>query len=204
MKRIPTPMLLAVGAIPLIFATAWWTVGQVLPPASAPAPAAADLRPEQVVDGVARLAARLRSGEGAKTATAADWALLARSHAALEDFQQAAQDYAQALTLEPRSAQLRADRADMLVATRDPAALVQAEAVLHEAQGIDPLNPKVLAVLGSIAWERHAFTDAAAWWTQAKAVAEPGSEFAQDLERSIEAAREHPGGTAQPLSPGKG
>ncbi|WP_227753826.1 MULTISPECIES: hypothetical protein [Ramlibacter] len=44
----------------------------------------------------------------------------------------------------------------------------------------------------------------AAWWTQAKAVAEPGSEFAQDLERSIEAAREHPGGTAQPLSPGKG
>lgn len=188
MNRRIQRTLLTLAMLPLAAAATWWALGVALPqPAASSAPEA---RPDQVAEGVARLATRLRQGSPAQSASVADWELLARSQAALEAFGPAAEAYAMALQLEPRSVQLRADRADVLVASGGAPALAEADKMLREALALDPLHPKALAVAGTVAYERKAYGDAAAYWTQAKAVAPSGSEFSRDLDRSIASARE--------------
>jgi cytochrome c-type biogenesis protein CcmH len=125
--------------------------------------------------------------------------MLARSLAALQRYSDADRAYARAIALAPGNAQLLADRADLLVLLQDRRSAGEPTRLIEEALKIDPDNLKALALAGSAAFERQDFDAALKHWSRARARATPGSDFANGLDRSIEAARSSAGAGAPPV-----
>jgi cytochrome c-type biogenesis protein CcmH len=61
--------------------------------------------------------------------------------------------------------------------------------LIERALAIDPVNLKALALAGTAAFERKDAAAAVDYWTRAKALATPNSDFAAGLDRSLEVAR---------------
>jgi len=80
--------------------------------------------------------------------------------------------------------------------------------LVEKALQIDPGNLKALALAGSAAFEREDFAAAISFWQRARALAPAGSEFANDVDRSLEAARnsaaQMAAGPVKPLTPAAG
>ena len=91
--------------------------------------------------------------------------------------------------LAPGNAQLLADHADVLAVLQGQSAAGEPTRLIERALAIDPVNLKALALAGTAAFERKDTAAAVAYWTRAKALATPNSDFAAGLDRSLEAAR---------------
>jgi len=106
-----------------------------------------------------RLRANPDDGEG--------WLLLARSMAAIEVFDTAAEAYAQANRLLPPDAQRLADHADALAMSQGRSALGEPTQLIERALALDPHHVKALALAGSAAAERADWDAAAQYWRHA-------------------------------------
>lgn len=168
-------------------------------PAAATAAAGADVTMAQVEAMVSTMAARLENPAPGQAEDPVGWDMLARSLAALQRYSDADRAYARAIALSPGNAQLLADRADLLVLLQDRRSAGEPTRLIEEALRIDPDNLKALALAGSAAFERQDFDAALQYWSRARARATPGSDFANGLDRSIEAARSSAGAGAPPV-----
>jgi cytochrome c-type biogenesis protein CcmH len=168
-------------------------------PAATNAAAGADVTMAQVEAMVSAMAARLENPAPGQAEDPVGWDMLARSLAALQRYADADRAYARAIALSPRNAQLLADRADLLVLLQDRRSAGEPTRLIEEALKIDPDNLKALALAGSAAFERQDFDAALKHWSRARARATPGSDFANGLDRSIEAARSSAGAGAPPV-----
>ncbi len=176
---------------------------------AAPAAASADggVTQAQVEAMVAAMAARLDSLPPGQS-DPEGWAMLARSMAALQRYPEADRAYARAIEAAPRNAQLLADRADLLAMLQGGKSAGEPTRLVEKALQIDPGNLKALALAGSAAFEREDFAAAISLWQRARALAPAGSEFASDVDRSLEAARnsaaQMAAGPARSITPAAG
>ena len=143
----------------------------------------------QVEAMVAQLAQRLESAPADQPADPKGWEMLARTYAAMQRFPEADKAYTRATALAPNNAQLLADHADVLAMLQGQSAMGAPEKLIARALKLDPKNLKALALAGSLAFERKDFAAATDFWTQARQLAPPGSEFANGLDHSLEAAQ---------------
>lgn len=179
-------------AVPALAVGLYGTLGQpgALREAASPATEGATLADVDAMVRQMQQALERRSGAGSSDAEDAQaWAMLARSQAGLQRHAQAAESTARAIALDPRNPHLLADRADLISLLQGPGAQAEAAQLVQRALAIDPAHPKALALAGRAAYEQQDFASADAYWRRARAVAPPGSAFAEGLDRSIEAAR---------------
>ncbi len=188
-------------ALPVFVLGAYLALGNPAALHVAPvAPAADEVSQADIERMVDTLAQRLRSRPAGNVEDLSGWIMLARSQAALRRFDDAAAAYERAVALAPDDAQLLADLADVLTARRSsgapPATGVSAsqpgdraadepERLVARALALDPQNPKALALAGTAAFDRGDVATARQRWQAARALAPPGSEFANMLDRSL-------------------
>ena len=152
---------------------------------------------EQIVAMVEQLARRLESPAAGEQPDPQAWEMLARSYASLQRFAEADRAYKRAVELAPQNAQLLADRADVLAVLQGQRADGEPTRLIEQALKINPDNLKALALAGTAALERKDAAAAVRYWTRARELAPPGSDFALGLDRSLEVARAGlPAGTA--------
>ncbi len=202
-KRWPTVVTVSL-LVPLLAVVLYGQLGA--PEALQPAPVAAATGDEPVTQAqveamVTAMAARLESLPPGQ-ADPEGWALLARAMAALQRYPDADRAFARAIEMSPRDAQLLADRADLLALMQGGKSAGEPTRLVDKALALDPKNLKALALAGSAAFERSDFAAATGFWQRARELAPPGSEFANGLDRSLEAARSSAGQVATaPVSP---
>jgi cytochrome c-type biogenesis protein CcmH len=176
-------------AIPLIATLGYQRLGNPAaidaPPAEA-APALADgVTNEQVEVLVKQLADRMKSNpddlEG--------WTLLARTYAAMQKFPEAALAFERATALSPNDASLLADRADVMAVLQGKQARGEPAKLIARALELDPKNLKALALAGSVAFESGEYDKAISYWKQARELAAPASDFANNLDQGIRDAQ---------------
>ena len=176
-------------AIPLIATLGYQRLGNPAaidaPPAEA-APALADgVTNEQVEVLVKQLAERMKSNpddlEG--------WTLLARTYAAMQKFPEAAQAFERASALSPNDASLLADRADVMAVLQGQRAAGEPAKLIARALELDPKNLKALALAGSVAFEAAEYDKAIFYWKQARELAAPASDLANNLDQGIKDAQ---------------
>jgi cytochrome c-type biogenesis protein CcmH len=138
---------------------------------------------------VAQLAQRLENPPAGQAPDPQAWEMLARSYASMQRFAQADRAYLRARDLAPGNAQLLADHADVLAVMQGQSAAGEPTRLIERALAIDPVNLKALALAGTAAFERKDAAAAVDYWTRAKALATPNSDFAAGLDRSLEVAR---------------
>jgi cytochrome c-type biogenesis protein CcmH len=159
---------------------------QALQPQSIVAPAEGEVTQAQIEAMVSKLAQRLENPPPGEPADPQAWEMLARSYAAMQRFPEASKAYTRATELAPNNAQLLADHADVLAMMQGQSVVGEPSKLIEQALKLDPKNLKALALAGSGAFERKDFAAATRYWTQARALAPAGSEFASGLERSLE------------------
>lgn len=130
---------------------------------------------------VERLAARLQrepeNGPG--------WQMLAKSHAALGRFADAAAAYSKAVALLPPDAGLLADHADVLAMTQSGSFQGEPARLIEKALEIDPRHPKALALAGTNAFKRNDFKEALRCWNKALESVPADSELAVSVRSGI-------------------
>jgi cytochrome c-type biogenesis protein CcmH len=174
--RLPLPAVLAVALfIPALAALVYDRTG-------APAAVSLDehelrgeLSPARLDDAIARLRART----AAAPADGEGWAMLAEAQRLKGDLAAAAQAYAQAgAHLQPSSARVFADHADVLVALAGGEFVAEAMTLLERALAIDPRDPKTLAMMGAARYRAGRPAEALAMLRQLTDVLPAGSEQA--------------------------
>ncbi len=183
-----TALLVALG-VPLLAVGVYTRVGapQAIDSASAVLSQGGteEVTNEQVEALVKTLAERME----AKPDDVQGWTLLARTYAAMQRFPQADKAYARATALAPQDAQLLIDHADVLAMLQGQRLAGEPARLIARALQIDPKNVKGLALAGGLAFESRDFGQALRYWTQARALTPPGTEFATSLDRGIESAQ---------------
>ena len=176
-------------AIPLLATFGYEHLGNpaaIEAPAAEAAPALADgVTNDQVEVLVKQLAERMKSNpddlEG--------WTLLARTYAAMQKFPEAAQAFERATALSPNDASLLADRADVMAVLQGQRAAGEPAKLIARALELDPKNLKALALAGSVAFEAADYDKAIFYWKQARELAAPASDFANNLDQGIKDAQ---------------
>lgn len=176
-------------AIPLLATYGYEHLGNpaaIEAPAAEAAPALADgVTNDQVEVLVKQLAERMKSNpddlEG--------WTLLARTYAAMQKFPEAAQAFERATALSPNDASLLADRADVMAVLQGQRAAGEPAKLIARALELDPKNLKALALAGSVAFEAADYDKAIFYWKQARELAAPASDFANNLDQGIKDAQ---------------
>jgi len=79
--------------------------------------------------------------------------------------------------------------ADVLAMLQGQRADGEPTRLIEQALAIDPNNLKALALAGTAALERRGLAAAVRYWTRARELAPPGSDFAAGLDRSLEVAQ---------------
>jgi cytochrome c-type biogenesis protein CcmH len=193
------PMIVGLGVA--LFAVGLYAVignRAGLDPAASIAPAKPGeppITPAQVDAMLVSIAKRLEKPSDDPAVDLQGWTLLARSYASMQRFAEADKAYARAIALAPKDAQLLADRADVLAVLQGQRTDGEPERLIGEALRLDPKNLKALALAGSAAFQRKDFANARRYWQQAQAIAPAGGEFAQGLDRSLEAVASATGET---------
>ncbi|MCO4864995.1 c-type cytochrome biogenesis protein CcmI [Cupriavidus sp. WGlv3] len=139
----------------------------------------------QVEGMVNQLAQRLREAP----ADPAGWAMLARSYSVLERYADAAAAYARAVELAPEVASLRADYADVLASLNNGSLQGAPMAEIRRALGLDPDDPKALALAASAAVERGDRQAAIGYWEHLHRLLPPDSQTAARVAANLAAAR---------------
>ena len=178
-------------AIPLLALGVYGFLGNInaLDPANLQAKTETDPTPEQIEAMVSAFAARLEAVPASEAPDPKAWEMLARSYAAMQKFPEANKAYKRAVELNPGNAQLLADHADVLAMLQSQSMAGEPTRLYERALVLDPNNLKALALAGSAAFEKKDFSKAVMFWTKARDLAPPGSDFAQGLASSVEEAR---------------
>ncbi|RZT36351.1 cytochrome c-type biogenesis protein CcmH [Cupriavidus agavae] len=137
---------------------------------------------ESMVDGLAR---RLQANPD----DAQGWAMLARSYAVMERFDDAAAAYGKAVALAPGVASLRSDYADVLASVNDGSLQGQALTQIRAALAADPDDPKGLALAASAAAQRGDTAEAVAHWEHLQRLLPADSQTAARIAANLAAAR---------------
>jgi cytochrome c-type biogenesis protein CcmH len=145
---------------------------------------AAIVAPQQQHD-VGAMVARLEAHLKANPDDGQGWALLGRTYAALERFQESVDAYSRAALRSPKDAQLLADYADALAMARGQTLEGEPEKLIARALEADPKNMKALALAGTLEFNRKRFTAAADYWRRMLPQVEPGSEDARIIQGNI-------------------
>ncbi|MBV9890398.1 MAG: tetratricopeptide repeat protein [Rhizobacter sp.] len=170
-------------------------------PVEAAASAAADRNAMQQIQGmVDQLAERLKKNPG----DAQGWVMLARSYTVLGRFDEALPAYAKAVELVPANAQILADYAYTVAATKGTANNPQSIVLIDRALAADAKHPKALALAGTVAFERGDYAKAVADWQKILDQLPPGNEFGERIQASIGEARERAAAAGTALSPASG
>ena len=185
-----TAVLLAVG-VPVLALALYLRVGS---PDAVLAPELASVEEGTVTQAqieamVEQLAQRLAKPPAGEQPDPQAWEMLARSYASLQRFADADRAYIRAIELAPKNAQLLADRADVLAMLQGQRADGEPTRLIEQALAIDPNNLKALALAGTAALERKDAAAAVRYWSRARELAPPGSDFVAGLDRSLEVAR---------------
>ena len=185
-----TAVLLAVG-VPVLALALYLRVGS---PDAVLAPELASVEGGTVTQAqieamVEQLAQRLAKPPAGEQPDPQAWEMLARSYASLQRFADADRAYIRAIELAPKNAQLLADRADVLAMLQGQRADGEPTRLIEQALAIDPNNLKALALAGTAALERKDAAAAVRYWSRARELAPPGSDFVAGLDRSLEVAR---------------
>lgn len=141
---------------------------------------------------VERLAEKLQKEPN----NAEGWQMLGRSYAALQKMPEALDAYKKALALNPNSAQLMVDYADLL-AFQNKSIRGEPMRLIQKALQIEPNNLKALALAGTAYFELGDFKRAEEYWTKAKNLVPADSEFARGMTENIAAAK------AEAMNPSK-
>ncbi len=141
---------------------------------------------------VERLAEKLQKDPN----NAEGWQMLGRSYAALQKMPEALDAYKKALALNPNSAQLMVDYADLL-AFQNKSIRGEPMRLIQKALQIEPNNLKALALAGTAYFELGDFKKAEEYWTKAKNLVPADSEFARGMTENIAAAK------AEAMNPSK-
>ncbi|MBP6853661.1 MAG: c-type cytochrome biogenesis protein CcmI [Rhodoferax sp.] len=143
----------------------------------------------QIEGMVSKLANRLENQTSPQPGDDNAWAMLGRSYAVMQRFPEANKAFVRARSLAPDNPQLMADHADVLAMLQGRSVVGEPAKLAERALQIDPRNLKALALSGSAAFERKDYDGALKFWTAAKQMAEPGSQFAAGLDNSIQQAQ---------------
>lgn len=143
------------------------------------------LTEEQISQMVDKLAERLKARSG----SAEDWLMLARSYQLLGRYAEASAAYAKVATMTPGNAQVLADYADMLAMAQDRRLQGEPERLIAQALAADPNNVKALALAGSAAFERKDYDKAITHWQRILTQVPPDSEFARSIGTGIAEAQ---------------
>lgn len=138
---------------------------------------------------VEKLAQRLETQATPQEGDAQAWIMLARSYAVLQRYAESSRAYERARKVNPESAQLLADHADVIAMTQGQSLAGEPTRLTIRALQLDPNHLKALALAGSAEFERGNFKGALEFWGRAKPLAQPGSDFANGLESSMQQAR---------------
>jgi len=133
---------------------------------------------------VERLAEKLQKDPN----NAEGWQMLGRSYAALQKMPEALDAYKKALALNPNSAKLMVDYADLL-AFQNKSIRGEPMRLIQKALQIEPNNLKALALAGTAYFELGDFKKAEEYWTKAKNLVPADSEFARGMTENIAAAK---------------
>ena len=187
-------------AIPLVALGIYGFIGniQALDPANLQAKAETDPTPEQIEAMVAGFAARLEAVPANQPADPKAWEMLARSYAAMQKFPEANKAYKRAVELNPGNAQMLADHADVLAMLQGQSMVGEPTKLFERALVLEPNNLKALALAGSAAFEKKDFAKAVMFWTKARDLAPPGSDFAKGLASSVDEAKAAAGQAGAP------
>ena len=145
---------------------------------------------EQIEAMVEGLAEKLRKNPD----DAAGWQMLARSYVAFNRLPEAADAYERATRLAPGDPQVLSDYADVLAMVNGRSLEGRPLALLEQALKLDPKHQKSLSLVGTAAFDRGDFAQAASWWKQLLATVPPGSQQAQAVQANI--AQAQAGGAA--------
>ena len=143
----------------------------------------------QIEGMVSKLANRLENQTSPQPGDDEAWTMLGRSYAVMQRFPEANKAFVRARSLAPDNPQLMADHADVLAMLQGRTVVGEPAKLAERALQIDPRNLKALALSGTAAFERKDYDRALKFWTAAKQIAEPGSQFAAGLDNSIQQAQ---------------
>lgn len=194
--RAPRKLVLGVAAFVLVFGLvgygfmgnrAGW---QVAPGERGPEVAASPAEQQaQVQAMVAKLEERLKT----QPDDVEGWQMMARSYAVMGRHAEAVKAYQRLVQLKPQDAQALADLADATAMANGRTLDGEPEKLIQQAVKLDPRNVKALALAGTVAFNRNDFKQAAAYWEQAVALADPASGYAQQLSGALAEARQRAG-----------
>ena len=183
-RRAWAPAIIVSIALPaLAFGLyAWIGMPSAADPLVAQAAGGAAMDEKQIVAMVERLALKVRE----RPDDAQGWALLARSMAALERFEESAAAYAHLVKLLPGDAQVLADYADALGMAQGRTLAGKPDELVQEALRLEPTNKKALALAGTAALDRGDFEAAARHWRTLAQQLPPDSSDAKQVQAILE------------------
>lgn len=175
-------------AIPLVAGLGYWRLGtpEALVRGDTAHATEAMAQPGQgeLNDMVEKLWDRLQKAPGDPDG----WALLGRSLSALGQYDRAAQAFSRAAQLLPNDANVLADYADALAVTRGRRLEGEPMVLARRALAADPQHLKALALVGAGEFQAGNHAAAAGYWKQVLSLVPPDSEFARQLQASLEEA----------------
>ena len=163
-ERLPPrwPAVIVAVIAPIAAAALYWQLGtpDALSPQAVSAHDASQPSREQIDAMIAQVKQRLEKEPN----NVEGWAILARTHYTMGNFQEAAAAYATLTTLLPNDADLLADYADVLAMSQGRNFAGKPMELVHLALKIDPTQWKALAMAGSEAFDRKDYKAAAEYW----------------------------------------
>jgi cytochrome c-type biogenesis protein CcmH len=180
--------------VPLASVALYWTIGNPLaithPSASAFSAQGNSDSDRMSAEGIESLLERLKKKLEQNPNDGVGWALLARSYVSMGRYSEAVTIYEKAASLIPDDAQLLADYADALGVVQGRTLEGKPELLIQQALKRDPQNVKALMMVGTVAFDRKQYADAARYWFQARANLPPDAEpeVLQELASAIEEA----------------
>jgi cytochrome c-type biogenesis protein CcmH len=193
-KRAGRAVLGAVAlgvALPLCAFLVYLAVGmpQAIVPRPAQAAAQGEVSPERILAMVDRLAERLKQNPD----NVEGWAMLGKSYAVMERYDEAGRAYAEAARRMPdkgpETAQVLVDYADVLAMAQGQNLLGEPEKLIARALKADPDNVKALALAGTVSFHKQDYAGAVRSWERILKLLPPDAPIAETVRESIGEAR---------------
>ncbi|MCC6714979.1 MAG: c-type cytochrome biogenesis protein CcmI [Gammaproteobacteria bacterium] len=183
-------------AIPVLAAVIYLHVGapQLASRAIQTQGAGGELTRAEVEDFAAQMSARVKANPGDAEA----WLLLARSHAFMEQPQEAMTAYRQAIAAAPRTAAPLVELAELLYQNDRGDVHGEARELIARALAIEPRDARALALAGRLALDAGDFAAAIQHWETLRAMIPKESSTYAAIEAGIAEARAHAGMPAAP------
>lgn len=173
--------------IPVAAGALYWRIGtpDALSPSAVTAQESDPPSREQIDAMIAQVKQRLEKEPN----NVEGWAILARTHYTIGNFQEAANAYAKLSSLLPNNADMLADYADALAMGQGRSFAGKPMELVRLALQIDPTQWKALAMSGSEAFDRKDYRAAADYWQRLQDSAPADSSLRQRVQGSIDEAR---------------